>query len=180
VQQFPVYLPFDDEVALVPGTTYFAAVQTEFATEQELAVKSIDEQDTDFSTGYYAETTTDDEFLWFFGVGFLTDATPAIRLMLYYAMNTEEEAQFVQDFGISPNPASTDARIDFNLQAAGYVAYEVRDIQGKLVTFDNIGLHGQGANMFNLNVSDYPQGNYILNLVIDGEKMFRRQFNVTR
>jgi hypothetical protein len=180
VQQFPVYLPFDDEVALVPGTTYFAAIQTEFATEQELAVKSIDEQDTDFSTGYYAETTTDDEFLWFFGVGFLTDATPAIRLMLYYAMNTEEEAQFVQDFGISPNPASTDARIDFNLQAAGYVAYEVRDIQGKLVTFDNIGLHGQGANMFNLNVSDYPQGNYILNLVIDGEKMFRRQFNVTR
>lgn len=180
VQQFPVYLPFDDEVALVPGTTYFAAIQTEFATEQELAVKSIDEQDTDFSTGYYAETTTDDEFLWFFGVGFLTDATPAIRLMLYYAMNTEEEAQFVQDFGISPNPASTDARIDFNLQAAGYVAYEVRDIQGKLVTFDNIGLHSQGANMFNLNVSDYPQGNYILNLVIDGEKMFRRQFNVTR
>jgi hypothetical protein len=180
VQQFPVYLPFDDEVALVPGTTYFAAVQTEFATEQELAVKAIDEQDTDFSTGYYAETTTDDEFLWFFGVGFLTDATPAIRLMLYYAMNTEEEAQFVQDFGISPNPASTDARINFNLQAAGYVAYEVRDIQGKLVTFDNIGLHSQGANMFNLNVSDYPQGNYILNLVIDGEKMFRRQFNVTR
>jgi hypothetical protein len=180
VQQFPVYLPFDDEVALVPGTTYFAAIQTEFATEQELAVKSIDEQDTDFSTGYYAETTTDDEFLWFFGVGFLTDATPAIRLMLYYAMNTEEEAQFVQDFGISPNPASTDARINFNLQAAGYVAYEVRDIQGKLVTFDNIGLHSQGANMFNLNVSDYPQGNYILNLVIDGEKMFRRQFNVTR
>jgi hypothetical protein len=180
VQQFPVYLPFDDEVALVPGTTYFAAVQTEFATEQELAVKAIDEQDTDFSTGYYAETTTDDEFLWFFGVGFLTDATPAIRLMLYYAMNTEEEAQFVQDFGISPNPASTDARIDFNLQAAGYVAYEVRDIQGKLVTFDNLGLHSQGANMFNLNVSDYPQGNYILNLVIDGEKMFRRQFNVTR
>ena len=110
----------------------------------------------------------------------MTDATPAIRLMLYYAMNTEEEAQFVQDFGISPNPASTDARIDFNLQAAGYVAYEVRDIQGKLVTFDNLGLHGQGANMFNLNVSDYPQGNYILNLVIDGEKMFRRQFNVTR
>ena len=180
VQQFPVYLPFDDEVDLVPGTTYFAAIQTEFATEQELAVKAIAEQDTDFSTGYYAETTTDDEFLWFFGVGFLTDATPAIRLMLYYAMNTEEEAQFVQDFGISPNPASTDARIDFNLQAAGYVAYEVRDIQGKLVTFDNLGLHGQGANMFNLNVSDYPQGNYILNLVIDGEKMFRRQFNVTR
>lgn len=180
VQQFPVYRPFDESVELLAGETYFAGIQTEFPTEQELAVKAIEETDTDFSTGYWAETTTDGEFLWFFGVNFLTNATPAIRLVLYEFTSTEEEAQFVTDFGISPNPASTDARIDFNLQSAAYIAYEVRDIQGKLVTYDNIGLHSQGANMFNLNVSDYPAGNYIFNLVIDGERMFTRQFNVTR
>jgi hypothetical protein len=56
----------------------------------------------------------------------------------------------------------------------------VRDIQGKLVESDNIGLYNQGANSFNLNVSEYPVGNYIFNMVIDGEKMFSRQFNVTR
>lgn len=179
-QQFPIYLPFDASVDIVPGVTYFAGIQTEFATEQELAVKAISESDIDFSTGYWAETTTAGEFLWFFGIGSLTDATPAIRLVLYEFTSTEEEEQFITDFGISPNPASTDARINFNLNAASYVAYEVRDIQGRLVTFDNIGLHGQGANSFNLNVSDYTVGNYIFNLVIDGEKMFSRQFSVAR
>ena len=179
-QQFPIYLSFEEAVELTEGSTYFAGVQTEFATEQELAIKSIDEVDSDFSTGYWAETTTAGEFLWFFGVSFLTDATPAIRLVLNEFVGTEEEAEYITDFAISPNPTASNAQIRFNLNAASYIAYEVRDIQGKLVTFDNIGLHSQGDNMFNLNVSDYPAGNYIFNLVVEGEKMFSRQFNVTR
>jgi Secretion system C-terminal sorting domain len=179
-QQFPIYLAFDDAVQLTEGTTYFAGIQTEFATEQELAVKAIDEVDSDFSTGYWAETTTAGEFLWFFGVGFLTDATPAIRLVLNEFVGVEEEASYINDFAISPNPASTNAQIRFDLKAASYIAYEVRDIQGKLIEFNNIGLHSQGANSFNLNVSEYAAGNYIFNLVVEGEKMFSRQFNVTR
>jgi hypothetical protein len=179
-QQFPIYLSFEEAVELTEGITYFAGIQTEFETEQELAVKAIDEIDSDFSTGYWAETTTPGEFLWFFGVGFLTDATPAIRLVLNEFVSVEEEAQFINDFSINPNPASIDTRISFDLKAAAYIAYEVRDIQGKLVESDNIGLYNQGANSFNLNVSEYPVGNYIFNMVIDGEKMFSRQFNVTR
>jgi hypothetical protein len=179
-QQFPIYLSFEEAVELSEGVSYFAGIQTEFATEEELSVKAIDEKDTDFSTGYWAETTTEGEFLWFFGVGFLTDASPAIRLVLYEFVGIEEEAQFINDFAISPNPASSNAQIRFDLKTAAYIAYEVRDIQGKLVTFDNIGLYNQGANSFNLNVSDYPAGNYIFNMVVDGEKMFSRQFNVTR
>jgi len=178
-QQFPIYLTFDDPVELVEGVSYFAGIQTEFATEQELAVKAIDEIDSDFSTGYWAETTTAGEFLWFFGVGFLTDATPAIRLVLNEFVSVEEEAQFINGFAISPNPASTNAQVQFDLKAASYIAYEVRDIQGKLVSTENIGFYNQGANSFNLNVSEYPAGNYIFNMVVDGEKMFSRQFNVT-
>jgi hypothetical protein len=180
VQQFPIYLPFESTYDLVAGVNYFAGIQTEFETEQELAVKAVSELDSDFSTGLWAETTTAGEFIWFFGIGSLTDAAPAVRLVLYEFVGTDEEAQFITDFGISPNPASTDARINFNLNAASYVAYEVRDIQGRLITFDNIGLHSQGANTFNLNVSDYTTGNYIFNLVIDGEKMVSRQFSVVR
>jgi hypothetical protein len=179
-QQFPIYLSFEEAVELTEGITYFAGIQTEFATEQELAVKAIDEIDSDFSTGYWAETTTAGEFLWFFGVGFLTDATPAIRLVLYEFVGVEEEKEFINAFAISPNPASTDAQIRFDLKEGAYIAYEVRDVQGKLVTFDNIGYHNAGANMFNLNVSEYPVGNYIFNIVLDGEKMLSRQFNVTR
>jgi hypothetical protein len=179
-QQFPIYLSFEEAVELTEGITYFAGIQTEFATEQELAVKAIDEIDSDFSTGYWAETTTAGEFLWFFGVGFLTDASPAIRLVLNEFVSVEEEAKYINEFAISPNPASTNTRISFDLKADSYIAYEVRDIQGKLITFDNIGFYNQGANSFNLNVSEYPAGNYIFNMVIDGEKMFSRQFNVTR
>jgi hypothetical protein len=179
IQQFPVFLPFEETVELMEGTTYFAGIQTDAETTQELAVKSIDEVDSDFSTGYWAESTTGD-FLWFFGIGFLTDESPAIRLVMNDALSTEEESSFVQDFVIGPNPVSTSAQVKFNLPAAAYIAYEVRDIQGRLVTFDNIGLHTKGTNSFELNVSDYAGGNYIFNLVIDGERMFNRQFNVTR
>jgi hypothetical protein len=178
-QQFPIYLTFDDPVELTEGISYFAGIQTEFATEQELAVKAIDEIDSDFSTGYWAETTTAGEFLWFFGVGFLTDASPAIRLVMNEFVSVEEETQYITDFGINPNPASTLAQVQFNLKAASYIAYEVRDIQGKLMETDNIGLYNQGANTFGLNVSEYPAGNYIFNMVVDGEKMFSRQFSVT-
>jgi len=179
-QQFPIYLSFEEAVELTEGITYFAGIQTEFATEQELSIKAIDEIDSDFSTGYWAETTTAGEFLWFFGVGFLTDATPGIRLVLYEFVGIEEEAQFINDFAISPNPASTNTQIRFDLKEGAYIAYEVRDIQGKLVTFDNIGYHNTGSNSFDLNVSEYPAGNYIFNIVLDGEKMLSRQFNVTR
>jgi hypothetical protein len=179
-QQFPIYLSFEEAVELTEGITYFAGMQTEFATEQELAVKAIDEVDSDFSTGYWAETTTAGEFLWFFGVGFLTDATPAIRLVLYEFVGIQEEKEFVNDFSLFPNPASTQAQVKFDLKQGAYVAYEVRDVQGKLVTFDNIGYHNSGANTFNLDVSEYPAGNYIFNIVLDGEKMLSRQFNVTR
>jgi hypothetical protein len=179
-QQFPIYLTFDEPVELAEGVSYFAGLQTEFATEQELAVKAIDEIDSDFSTGYWAETTTAGEFLWFFGVGFLTDATPAVRLVLNEFVSVEEEAQFINDFAISPNPASNFTQVSFDLKAASYIAYEVRDIQGKLVATDNIGQYSQGANTFNLNVSEYPVGNYIFNMVVDGEKMFSRQLSVAR
>lgn len=179
-QQFPIYLSFEEAVELTEGITYFAGMQTEFATEQELAVKAIDEIDSDFSTGYWAETTTAGEFLWFFGVGFLTDATPAIRLVLYEFVGIEEEKEFINEFSLSPNPASTNTQVRFDLKSGAYVAYEVRDIQGKLVKFDNIGYHNSGANTLNLNVSEYPAGNYIFNIVLDGEKMLSRQFNVTR
>jgi hypothetical protein len=178
-QQYPIYLTFDDPVELTEGISYFAGIQTEFATEQELAVKAIDEIDSDFSTGYWAETTTEGEFLWFFGVGFLTDASPAIRLVMNEFVSVEEETQYLTDFGINPNPASTLAQVQFNLKAASYIAYDVRDIQGKLIETDNIGLYNQGANTFGLNVSEYPAGNYIFNMVVDGEKMFSRQFSVT-
>jgi hypothetical protein len=179
IQQFPVFLPFEETVELMEGTTYFAGIQTDAETTQELAVKSIDEVDSDFSTGYWAESTTGD-FLWFFGIGFLTDESPAIRLVMNEALSTDEENSFVQDFVIGPNPVSTSAQVRFNLPSAAYIAYEVRDIQGRLVTFDNIGLYSKGSNSFELNVSDYAGGNYIFNLVIDGERMFSRQFNVTR
>lgn len=178
-QQYPIYLTFDDPVELTEGISYFAGIQTEFATEQELAVKAIDEIDSDFSTGYWAETTTEGEFLWFFGVGFLTDASPAIRLVMNEFVSVEEETQYLTDFGINPNPASTLAQVQFNLKAASYIAYDVRDIQGKLMETDNIGLYNQGSNTFGLNVSEYPAGNYIFNMVVDGEKMFSRQFSVT-
>ena len=177
--QFPIYLPFEDVVDLEAGSRYFVCVQTDSETDEQLSVKAIAEDDVDFSTGIWAETTEGD-FIWFFGLGGTTDFSPAVRLILYEFIGTEEESKVIESFTVSPNPASTEARISFGLIAASYVAYEVRDMSGKLVEFANIGQFNQGTNSYALNVSDYAAGNYVVNLVLDGSKVISRQISVVK
>jgi hypothetical protein len=178
-QSYPYYLPFDDAADLAAGARYFVAVQTNDETTQELGVQSTGELDADFSTGIWAETT-EGTFIWFFGLTGLTDDSPAIRLITSERVGIEESAQLIKDLTVGPNPAVNSTRVNFTLDNAKAVAYEIRDMQGRLITFANKGMYQAGAQSFEINVTDIAAGNYMLNIVLDGAAMVSTQLVVSK
>jgi hypothetical protein len=178
-QSYPYYLPFDDAVELAAGARYFAGIQTNDETTQELGVQSTGEKDVDFSTGIWAETT-DGTFIWFFGLTGLTDDSPAIRLIIDERVNVSETASLLSGLSVGPNPAINTTRVNFTLDNAKAVAYEIRDMQGRLVTYANKGIFNAGTQSFDLNVSDIAAGNYMLNIVLDGASMVSTQLVVSK
>jgi hypothetical protein len=169
-QSYPYYLPFDDSADLAAGARYFFGIQTNDETTQELGVQSTGEKDVDFSTGIWAETT-EGTFIWFFGLTGLTDDSPAIRLITSERVGVENPTAQITGLNVGPNPAVATTRVNFNLENAKYIAYEVRDLQGRLVTYANKGLYTAGAQSFEINVSDMAAGQYLLNIVLDGASM---------
>jgi hypothetical protein len=61
------------------------------------------------------------------------------------------------------------------MKAAANVAYEIRDINGKLITFNNLGRFAQGTGNFEINVANIASGSYILGVVVDGKYMTREK-----
>lgn len=181
VQSFPEYLPFEVAGELAAGGLYFAGLQVQDEGTLELAIQSTPEIDRDLSTGVWAETTTG-EWIWFFGLADLCDHSPAIRLIVSERVGvTELNAESdIQSFVVTPNPANVEARINFSLQGSKYIAYEVRDMSGKLIEWKNAGQFVPGQNTITLDVSKYAVGNYLVNLVVDGERVYTQQMNVTR
>jgi hypothetical protein len=180
-QSFPYYLPFDESATLQSGASYFAGVQTADEGILELAVQAVVEDDVDASTGLWAETT-EGTFIWFFGLGSQTDFSPAVRLVLCQYVSVEEAPAQVglNSFNVSPNPATNDAKIGFNLSGSRFIAYEVRDMSGRLVDWKNMGQFSPGQQSFTLDVNNYPSGIYSVNLVIDGVHLFTQQMSIVK
>jgi hypothetical protein len=180
-QSYPYYLPFDDASALEAGISYFAGLQTTEETLEELSVQAVVENDADASTGLWAETT-DGTFIWFFSLGSLTDFSPAVRLVLCEYVSIEEAPAQVglNSFTVSPNPASNTAQVGFNLSGSRFIAYEVRDMSGRLVDWKNMGQFSPGQQSFSLDVNDYPSGLYSVNIVIDGVHLFTQQLSIIK
>lgn len=177
---FPWYFPFENSADLDAGNFYFAGIQTIDEGTKELSVQATVEQDADYSTGTWAETV-DGDFIWFFGLGSLTDFTPAVRLILSERENLgiSESTFGLNSFQINPNPAVNTATLNFALQGPHYIAYEVRDVTGKLMDWKNIGQF-TGNNNHTIDVTGLAAGNYMVNLIIDGEHLVTQQMSVIK
>jgi len=107
--------------------------------------------------------------------------SPAVRLILSERVSVDEiNSENLSFFQLAPNPAVDVTRVNFELKANSNVAYEVRDVNGKLISFSNMGKFSAGKNSFDLNVSSFENGNYMVSLVIDGSRMFTKVLNVVR
>jgi len=69
----------------------------------------------------------------------------AVRLILadsLIAVSTDEINAPSASFTVYPNPAVNETRVSFSLTESKFIAYEVRDLQGRLMDTDNIGRFG--------------------------------------
>jgi hypothetical protein len=170
------YFPFDAPIDLFPGIAYFNGVLNENTSALELTVAAEDNSDTDNSTSVY-EKAGDGSFVWFGSQSF----SPAVRLILSERVTVDEiNSDNLTFFQFAPNPAVTSTRVNFELTSAANVAYEVRDITGKLIEFKNLGKYTPGMNNFELNVAGLNAGNYEVSLVIGGTRMFTKTLSVKK
>jgi hypothetical protein len=174
---YPQYFPYSDPVDIDETLVYFCGVRNPDEAAEELWVLAWDDSDTDNSTGSFEQTGAGD-FVWFSSQTF----TPSVRLILAQQVGVTELANELglSGFAVSPNPASSVAKVNFNLANPRYIAYEVRSIDGKLIEWKNAGQFMAGQNVISLDVNAYAAGNYIVNLVVDGKNMFTQQMSVVK
>lgn len=75
-----------------------------------------------------------------------------------------EENEAAQSIEVFPNPFTGTAVIQFSLEKAQEVAFELYDITGKLVDFIDNGYYGSGENELEYSNSDLKTGLYILSI----------------
>ena len=73
-------------------------------------------------------------------------------------------------FPAFPNPAVDETRMQFRLDRAGEVTFELRDITGKLVEVRDMGTQPAGYSSFMVNTSSLGAGSYTATLKVDGAR----------
>ena len=115
-----------------------------------------------------------------FGAGsaydwYYTNEVPMVRLNLDpNAVNTISEENVsttgFQMYPSFPNPTNGVTRVQFRLDRASDVNFEVRDIAGKIVYSVNMGTQAPGYNSISVDASEFASGVYTYTLSVDGER----------
>ena len=71
-------------------------------------------------------------------------------------------------FPAFPNPASDNTRIQFRLDQASEVTFELRDVTGKLVEVRDLGMQPAGYNSLVVETAALGAGSYTATLVVNG------------
>lgn len=79
-----------------------------------------------------------------------------------------------QSLSIYPNPAADLTTVSIDLSESKNVSLEVFDITGKLMMQENFGQMAKGSQMINVNVSDFAEGFYLMNLRLNNEVITRK------
>jgi hypothetical protein len=178
------YLPFADPAEMLPGEVYFNCVITNpeatstptATTDLQMTMLAQDNADSDNSTAEISRTGSN-TYAWFTSRAY----SPALRLILSERVSVDEiNGESLQTFKLFPNPAVQVAQVQYTLKQNVAVAYEVRDIQGKLVTYANLGIKNAGTHSLELPVTQWGVGQYQVSLVVDGKKMYTKALQVTK
>ena len=172
------YFPFDASADLYPGQYYFADVLREAAGPGRFTMRVNVGPDSDLSTGAY-ERAGSGQYVWFL----FQNITPAVRLVLSeraVPINTDEIEVAASEVVIYPNPASAFVQSTVTLANPEHIAWEIRDLNGKLMKFKNVGRLPAGQSLINVPVDEMSQGNYMINFVISGKKVVSKPFVIQR
>ena len=167
----PIYLEFDYPIELDADAVYFAGVIAEYESEGGLTVWAQLNSDTDNSTGEF-NVTGDGDYIWFTSQTY----TPAVRLILSERVAVDELASIN---GIylgqnSPNPATNTTVFNFEISQSRSIAFELRDLSGRVVTRIEEGTLGAGNHTISYDVSTLSSGLYTYTLIADGVSMTKK------
>ena len=73
-----------------------------------------------------------------------------------------------------PNPASTNAMIQFELMQSKEVSLELRSLEGKLIVLEDFGVLQAGVHRHDVDVTALAAGQYTYSLVVDGVTVTRK------
>jgi hypothetical protein len=171
-----VYLPFNDPTEMLTSEVYFTGIVALDQSDLQITMLATGDTDTDNSTAQY-QMSGGGDYLWFTTKSY----SPAIRLIISNRVNVDEvNAEILSTFKMFPNPAKSNSTVQFELNRSSAVAYEVRNLEGKLMEYANLGTKAQGQHNLNLNVNNWPAGQYEVSLVIDGRSMYTRSLQVVK
>ena len=163
------YFPFEDPIDVLAGEGWVAAFEHYGGNDVQIGESKNAPDQTAFVYGPFGANAAYD---WYF-----TNEVPMVRLRLdpngEVAVNEVEGTNFSLGQNM-PNPANGITRINYELNNADAVAFEVRDITGKLVQSMNLGTQAAGKNTIELNVEQFQAGIYTYTLTVGGERLTNR------
>ncbi|NVK63685.1 MAG: Omp28-related outer membrane protein [Flavobacteriales bacterium] len=87
--------------------------------------------------------------------------------------NLTDLEQTLKGFGVYPNPASTYAVVEIDLEATSDVALRLLDMSGKEMAARNYGAI-ETSSTIQLNTADLSAGIYLVELTVNGQRMTKR------
>ena len=93
--------------------------------------------------------------------------------MDYYALASVEDYNGLEDLTVYPNPTTDYVNVEFSLQEAENVTFQLMDLTGKMLkqtSMDGIA----GTNQFRFDIQGVSQGLYLLEIVTDSGKSVRK------
>ncbi|MEN9333108.1 MAG: Secretion system C-terminal sorting domain, partial [Bacteroidota bacterium] len=169
---------------VLPNEVYFHCLLTNAdattspttTTDLQMAVLAQDNSDTDNSTAELLRTGSN-TYAWFTSRSY----SPAIRLIVGERVSVDEiNDGKLGTFKLFPNPAVTHAQIQYTMTSPAAIAYEIRDVQGKLVTYANVGIKPEGQHSIDIPLDKLNNGHYQVSLVVAGKKLYSKSLQVNK
>ncbi len=166
-----VYFPFDESYELEANRVYHAGILEDIGSDYQLTVMANANDDTDNSTLIYQQAG-DGSFIWF---GAQT-STPAVRLITSEWVGVEQLADMngINLFQNMPNPANNNTTIRYSLAQPMDVAFEVIDLQGRVVATKDMGTVPSGEHQVELSTSDLANGIYTYTLIANNVRLTKQ------
>lgn len=85
-----------------------------------------------------------------------------------------ETEQIFGNVGMFPNPSQENATLLYSVKNAGNVTVEIKDMEGRVVSNDNVGSMSVGTYNYNLNTAKLSNGIYFVTLVSGEQRIIQK------
>ncbi|NQX90992.1 MAG: T9SS type A sorting domain-containing protein [Flavobacteriales bacterium] len=164
------YFALEDLMSVEAGDRYLISISHDGGSELSIGLSS----EAPDGSAFYA-TEVNEELVWS-----EFDQIPMIRVTRDdYYISTEDNDALIPKIHFFPNPSHSIANVQIELKTTQSVLLELRDVSGKLILFQNLGVQPAGIFTHEMDVSSLPVGSYQLTIHID-QTPFTQQLVIMR